>query len=305
MSSETMATNGMDTLGSQLEEARKKKGVSIREASEATKIRMEYLSQFEGDDFDLPLPPIYQRGFLKIYARYLGEDPAWYAAEIQARVNRKQAIQTKNDVRASLGQMDLASRGRRNSPESIAESSAADPSAETGKKGFKMPRIKMPGLSSGGPAEPEYDDFEETGEPLDRSFYLKVAVIVGSVTVAVVLMIALLKLILGGDEETALNPDLEGGSPAAEVIDVSGGGSPASASEIVLRATDGVTWVQVKDVATGEVLAQLRLGSGQSQTVSVEGAVVVQFTQGEFLEVERGGDVFAPTRSGAGKFTIE
>ena len=32
----------MQTIGERLEEARKRKGISIREASEATKIRSEY-----------------------------------------------------------------------------------------------------------------------------------------------------------------------------------------------------------------------------------------------------------------------
>ena len=299
----------MDTLGSQLEEARKKKGVSLREASEATKIRMEYLSQFEGDDFDIPLPPIYQRGFVKIYARYLGEDPAWYASEIQARLNRKQAIQTKNDVRASLGQMDLASRRRRQqTPSAEGEGGAAvveDGPVEE-KQRWGMPRIKMPNLrSNSSEVEPEYDDFEESGEPLDRTFYMKVAAIVGSVTVAVVLLIALAKLILSGGEETPINPDLANDSNSAQIVGADPAAPSAAQSEITLRATDGTTYVQVKDAETQKVLGQFPLNAGQSRTVSADGEVIILYTQGEFLEVERGGETFAPTRSGTGKIRIQ
>lgn len=300
----------MDTLGSQLEEARKKKGVSIREASEATKIRMEYLSQFESDDFDIPLPPIYQRGFVKIYARYLGEDPAWYASEIQARLNRKQAIQTKNDVRASLGQMDLASRRRKQPPSADVEEGAGAAIVEDGpreeKQRWNMPKIKMPSLrSASSETEPEYDDFEESGEPLDRTFYLKVAAIVGSVTIAVVLLIALAKLILSGDDEVQINQELADNPVPTEIVSEETAAPVPSNTEVILRATEGATYVQVKDTATNEVLGQFPLNAGQSKTVSANGEVIILYTQGENLEVERGGEIFAPARSGTGKIRIQ
>jgi transcriptional regulator with XRE-family HTH domain len=61
----------MQTIGERLEEARKRKGISIREAAEATKIRGDYLHKFESNQFDIKLPDIYIRGFLRIYSNYL------------------------------------------------------------------------------------------------------------------------------------------------------------------------------------------------------------------------------------------
>ena len=61
----------MQTIGERLEEARKRKGISIREAAEATKIRSDYLHKLESNSFDLNLPEIYIRGFLRNYANYL------------------------------------------------------------------------------------------------------------------------------------------------------------------------------------------------------------------------------------------
>jgi transcriptional regulator with XRE-family HTH domain len=61
----------MQSIGERLEEARKKKGISLREAAEATKIRGDYLSQFENNRFDINLTEIYVRGFLRSYATYL------------------------------------------------------------------------------------------------------------------------------------------------------------------------------------------------------------------------------------------
>tara|TARA_A100001015_G_scaffold301678_1_gene388848 strand:- start:23 stop:334 length:312 start_codon:yes stop_codon:yes gene_type:complete len=61
----------MQTIGERLEEARKRKGISLREAAEATKIRSDFLSNIEQNQFDFDLPDIYKRGFIGNYARYL------------------------------------------------------------------------------------------------------------------------------------------------------------------------------------------------------------------------------------------
>lgn len=61
----------MQTIGERLEDARKKRGISIREAAEAIKVRGDYLQRFEGNHFDIGLNEIYARGFLRNYAIYL------------------------------------------------------------------------------------------------------------------------------------------------------------------------------------------------------------------------------------------
>ena len=73
----------MANLGHKLSEARNRKGISIREASESTKIRGDYLTRFENDDFDVNLPPVYLRGFLTNYARYLDLDPEGILADFE------------------------------------------------------------------------------------------------------------------------------------------------------------------------------------------------------------------------------
>ena len=65
----------MQTIGERLEEARKRKGISLREAAEVTKIRSDYLGYLEQNKFDFDLPEIYRSGFIKNYARYLKLDP--------------------------------------------------------------------------------------------------------------------------------------------------------------------------------------------------------------------------------------
>ena len=64
----------MLSIGQRLEEARNRKGISLSEAAEATKIRSDFLSYFEQNNFDYDLPEIYRRGFLKNYGQYLKLD---------------------------------------------------------------------------------------------------------------------------------------------------------------------------------------------------------------------------------------
>lgn len=65
----------MPTMGEVLTDARHRRGVTIEDAEAHTRIRKKYLVALEQDDY-LELPePIYARGFLQIYAEYLGIDP--------------------------------------------------------------------------------------------------------------------------------------------------------------------------------------------------------------------------------------
>lgn len=64
-----------DKFGKKLEGARTQQGISIREAADATKIRSDFLLSFENNHGDFKIHEVYKRGFIKLYARYLGLDP--------------------------------------------------------------------------------------------------------------------------------------------------------------------------------------------------------------------------------------
>jgi len=66
----------VDRLGEILRQARHRKGVSLKEVEEATRIPLKYLIALEGgDQTNLP-SPAYVRGFVRLYASFLGLDPA-------------------------------------------------------------------------------------------------------------------------------------------------------------------------------------------------------------------------------------
>jgi transcriptional regulator with XRE-family HTH domain len=65
----------MATIGQQLKAAREAKGVSESEAGKATKILTKLVVSMEADDFSCMAAPTYARGFIRLYAKYLGIDP--------------------------------------------------------------------------------------------------------------------------------------------------------------------------------------------------------------------------------------
>lgn len=65
----------MISIVNKLKEAREKKGISIQKASEETRISAKFLEALEKDDYKLFPAEVYLKGFLRIYASYLGLDP--------------------------------------------------------------------------------------------------------------------------------------------------------------------------------------------------------------------------------------
>jgi cytoskeleton protein RodZ len=97
----------MQTIGERLEEARKRKGLSIREAAEHTKIRGDYLQKFEANSFDIDLPPLYIRGFIRTYGRYLELDSERLVNDVDAALARD-GKPARRESREALGRVDFS-----------------------------------------------------------------------------------------------------------------------------------------------------------------------------------------------------
>jgi cytoskeleton protein RodZ len=104
----------MQTIGERLEEARKRKGISIREAAETTKIRGDYLQKFEANSFDVDLPALYVRGFLRSYARFLDLDPDRIVNDFDA-LGGRESKPARRETREVFGRVDFNEPAR--SPE--------------------------------------------------------------------------------------------------------------------------------------------------------------------------------------------
>jgi cytoskeleton protein RodZ len=62
------------TIGEQLRLAREERGIPLREVSDQTRISVRYLEAIESDDFNRLPGGIFNRSFVKAYARYVGYD---------------------------------------------------------------------------------------------------------------------------------------------------------------------------------------------------------------------------------------
>jgi len=75
----------MATLGQQLKAAREAKGVSQSEAGAATKTLTRIIASMEADDFSGMAAPTYAKGFIRLYAAYLGLNPDPLIEEYMSR----------------------------------------------------------------------------------------------------------------------------------------------------------------------------------------------------------------------------
>ena len=62
------------TLGEKLRQAREERGISIREVSEQTRISSLYLEAIENDNYKTLPGGIFNKGFVKSYAKFVGFD---------------------------------------------------------------------------------------------------------------------------------------------------------------------------------------------------------------------------------------
>src|SRR6185437_14539648 len=135
----------MQTIGERLEEARKKKGVSLREAAEATKIRGDYLQKFESNQFDIGLSDIYVRGFLRSYAQFLKLPTDRILNDFESLGHGD--TRPRQPSREVYGRMDLsvssgeerAERPAAGGPEASAEGSAAPAAPSPRHRNAPMP----------------------------------------------------------------------------------------------------------------------------------------------------------------------
>jgi cytoskeleton protein RodZ len=260
----------MQTIGERLEEARKKKGVSIREAAEATKIRGDYLQKFESNQFDIGLTEIYTRGFLRTYASFLKVPPDRIMSDYAAL--GRGDIRPRQPNREIYGRMEITvatagEAGDRAAPP--AEGAAAEAPAPS------RPQPHYPrGTGSSLPRGPD---------PVVLFKWLKIAGIAALVIVVILIAKA---LFTGGSSNTPAR-----NQPSAQSA-TSIAPQPAREPTITLVATNPMhVTVRRKntDGSYGEVLFDGPLNRGDSQVVPRTGPLYITSTLCESLQIEVNG----------------
>lgn len=92
------------SLGQRLREVRESKGITIQKAAEDTKVKADILRDLERDDYSKIVAPVYTKGFLKIYAQYLGLDPQIVRDHFEQSNEPARAAQPLHQAAAHLGQ---------------------------------------------------------------------------------------------------------------------------------------------------------------------------------------------------------
>lgn len=267
----------MQTIGERLEEARKKKGISIREAAEATKIRGDYLQKFESNQFDIGLTEIYTRGFLRTYATFL-KVPADRVMSDYAALGRGD-VRPRQPNREVYGRMDIsvasthdaADRGA-TAPETVSPEAAA-----TARSQPRFPR----GTGSSLPTGP------------DPAVLFKWFKIGGAVLGILVILVVINALLSGRRSST----------PPANTHPATAASAPSSTEPSVGLVALGTVQVTVykknADGSYGDVLFDGVVLPGDTKVVPRRGALYIKAIPPENLNVEVNG-VRYPMRLPAG-----
>lgn len=87
----------MGRIGETLREARESKNLTLRDAEEATKIRLKYLKDLENENFDALPGRAYVIGFLKTYARFLQIEDQALVEEYKATNRAEEHLQNQRN----------------------------------------------------------------------------------------------------------------------------------------------------------------------------------------------------------------
>lgn len=278
----------MQSIGERLEEARKRKGISLREAAEATKIRSDFLGYIELNKMDFDLPEIYKRGFLKNYARYLKLD----VDKIMTDYNAQQLSNSRMGKKGGnewFGQMEI----KKSEEEEAAEQAEASDSASYGRIAAK-------------PTQANEDSETADDEEADKTFYMKIGLIFVGTLALVFVVFGLIWAVLGsgGSDEVDDSPELR---DSTEITDSAGitPTTPIADENSITLVASGTVYVLIKQQADNKELYRNTMSEGDTVTLEKDGAVDILFTAGENILIEHNGERLRPSTSGTAKITLE
>jgi|TARA_B110000037_G_scaffold217570_1_gene278866 transcriptional regulator with XRE-family HTH domain len=268
------------TIGEKLEEARKRKGISIGEVADATKIRSEYLASMEDNSMEIALPEIYRRGFLRNYAIFLKLDPDKIMTDYDAQFRGSAVIHRErssaSEDRPVYGRMELPS-----------DEAPAAP----------RPEGDTPATRQEPPARP-------TAILTDNTLYLKIAAGLAGAALVVLLVFLLVWLLGSGDSSTVQSTQsndpstTESAGPAALRI-------PDDPTTMIFRAVGGDVTLIVENIITRERLFRGILNEGNVQQVEKDGPLLIKYSSGNFLSIEYTNGLTVPDlRVGMGQINL-
>jgi cytoskeletal protein RodZ len=274
----------MLSIGERFEEARKRKGISLREAAEATKIRGDFLGYLEQNKFDFELPEIYKRGFIKNYANYLKLDAENILTDYSAQQLSKSRL-GKNGGAELFGTMEVKASG-----------AAAEKEKEPKEGSYGKISTKTSSESR------KSEESEEHTEEGDKIFYIKAGLVFVGTLALVFVIFGLIKAILSsGSDELTETPDLR--EPPA--ISATATATSNISGDTITLIASGDVYVLVKQRKDGLILYKETMSAGQTVPLEKSGPVDILFTAGENIVIDHAGERMRPSSSGTAKITIQ
>ena len=233
---------------------------------------------FEQGSFDIKLPEIYRRGFVKNYARYLNLDADKIMIEYSAVTGSSNLSRSsRRENRETLGRMDFNPNHSANTKPSIRPSQGAvgSPSGDLEE------------------AAPEAKTKELKIPTIDNSVYWKIGLVVGGGLVLIILLVSLINVITQvSDDDTAVA--VAGSEGTAQVAD---GSPPALASSggsevFTLIAIDRV-FVVVTESGSQEQVFKRSLDAGEEITLNTNGPAEIAYTDPEKLQIRMNGRLYS------------
>lgn len=264
-------------------QARTEKGVSVREAADATRLRADVIENMESGAFDYKLPEIYKRGFLRIYAAYLRLNVDEILAEYAAELSRGNFEDAK----------------RRNILSRVATAAAsATANVAAGQREFTPPPASV---------ESRFENFDrqeseaESETPDNSSKFIKLAAIFGGVILLVVVIVLIVSSAVSRNAPEE-NPDVQINAnmptqPAAPVSQATAAASNDIAHpELVLAITAlSDTYILVyPDIKTpdgkpADAIYTGPLQAGERREFRSVVPLMVKLTDAERVKIERNG----------------
>lgn len=86
------------TLGEKLREAREARGLSLREVADQTRISVRHLEAIEADDYRSLPGGVFNKGFIKAFARYVGIDENEALADYSRQANQQGTFESESEA---------------------------------------------------------------------------------------------------------------------------------------------------------------------------------------------------------------
>lgn len=275
----------MQTIGEKIEEARKRKGISLSEASEATKIRSDFLQNIETNNYDYDLPEIYKRGFIKNYARFLKLNPDKILAQYQEQLISNNKKRKKDKANSDLfgSNLDLESMPKENSLDEL--------TAE--KQSYGTINIDNSTQPKG---------TQSTSDNSTKDVYIKTGIVGVSTLIFVLITIWLIKSIFSSSEVSTSVANSEALKDSTSEIVLSP--NQLEIREVTIKAT-GPTYVIVRSLTDNKTLLEKNLNAGDIEIIKRKGKIAIAFTQGKFIElIADGNSPIRPNKEDSGKITL-